>query len=36
MVNGILDREDIIEYNVIVFCEDGGILVLNSIESFKV
>lgn len=36
VVNGILDREDIIEYNVIVFCEDGGILVLNSIESFRV
>lgn len=36
VVNGTLDREDIIEHNVTVFCEDGGTPALNSTESFKV
>ena len=36
VVNGTLDREDIIEHNVTVFCEDGGTPALNSTESFEV
>ena len=32
VVNGTLDREDIIEHNVTVFCEDGGTPAVNSTE----
>ncbi|XP_062613617.1 protocadherin gamma-B1-like [Saccostrea cucullata] len=36
VVNGTLDREDIIEHIVTVYCEDGGTPALNSTKSFKV
>lgn len=36
VVNGTLDREDIIEHIVTVYCEDGGSPALNSTKSFKV